>query len=83
MQQGEVPLNPAGVITVNGSINTGNRITLAASQIHLESGTKLSNLETDFKDLVHIKEGQNVVTQSSVSDAMVTREADDGSGAMS
>ena len=80
MQQGEVPLNPAGVITVNGSINTGNRITLAASQIHLESGTKLSNLETDFKDLVHIKEGQNVVTQSSVSDAMVIREADDGSG---
>ena len=80
MQQGEVPLNPAGVITVNGSINTGNRITLAASQIHLESGTKLSNLETDFKDLVHIKEGQNIVTQSSVSDAMVTREADDGSG---
>lgn len=80
MQQGEVPLNPAGVITVNGSINTGNRITLAASQIHLESGAKLSNLEMDFKDLVHIKEGQNVVTQSSVSDAMVTREADDGSG---
>lgn len=80
MQQGEVPLNPAGVITVKGSINTGNRITLAASQIHLESGAKLSNLETDFKDLVHIKEGQNVVTQSSVSDAMVTREADDGSG---
>lgn len=80
MQQGEVPLNPSGVITVNGSINAGNRITLAASQIHLESGAKLSNLETDFKDLVHIKEGQNVVTQSSVSDAMVTREADDGSG---
>lgn len=80
MQQGEVPLNPAGVITVNGSINAGNRITLAASLIHLESGAKLSNLETDFKDLVHIKEGQNVVTQSSVSDAMVTREADDGSG---
>ena len=80
MQQGEVPLNPAGVITVNGSINAGNRITLAASQIHLESGAKLSNLETDFKDLVHIKEGQNVVTQSSVSDVMVTREADDGSG---
>ncbi len=80
MQQGEVPLNPAGVITVNGSINTGNRITLAASQIHLESGAKLSNLETDFKDLVHIKEGQNLVTQSSVSDTMVTREAADGSG---
>lgn len=80
MQQGEVPLNPAGVITVNGSINAGNRITLAASQIHLESGAKLSNLETDFKDLVHIKEGQNVVTQSSVSDAMVPCEADDGSG---
>lgn len=80
MQQGEVPLNPAGVITVNGSINTGNRITLAASQIHLESGAKLSNLETDFKDLVHIKEGQNLVTQSSVSDVMATREADDGSG---
>lgn len=80
MQQGEVPLNPAGVITVNGSINAGNRITLAASQIHIESGAKLSNLETDFKDLVHIKEGQNLVTQSSVSDTMVTREAADGSG---
>lgn len=80
MQQREVPLNPAGVITVKGSINTGNRITLAASQIHLESGAKLSNLETDFKDLVHIKEGQNLVTQSSVSDTMVTREAADGSG---
>lgn len=80
MQQGEVPLNPAGVITVKGSINTGNRITLAASQIHLESGAKLSNLETDFKDLVHIKEGQDIITGSSVSDTMVTREADDGSG---
>lgn len=80
MQQGEVPLNPTGVITVKGSINTGNRITLAASQIHLESGAKLSNLETDFKDLVHIKEGQDIVTGSSVSDTMVTREADDGSG---
>ena len=80
MQQREVPLNPAGVITAQGSINTGNRITLAASQIHLESGAKLSNLETDFKDLVHIKEGQNLVTQSSVSDTMVTREAADGSG---
>lgn len=80
MQQGEVPLNPAGVITVKGSINTGNRITLAASQIHLESGAKLSNLETNLKDLVHIKEEQNIVTQSSVSDAMVTQEADDGSG---
>ena len=80
MQQGEVPLNPAGVITVKGCINTGNRVTLAASQIHLESGAKLSNLKTDFEDLVHIKEGQQIITQSSVSDAMMTREADDGSG---
>lgn len=80
MQQGEVPLNPVGVITVNGSINAGNRITLAASQIHLESGAKLSNLETDFKNLVHIKEGQNIVTKSSVSDTLVTQEATDGSG---
>lgn len=80
MQQGEVPLNPVGVITVNGSINAGNRITLAASQIHLESGAKLSNLETDFKDLVHIKEGQNIVTKSSVSDTLVTQDAADGSG---
>lgn len=80
MQQGEVPLNPVGVITVNGSINAGNRITLAASQIHLESGANLSNLETDFKDLVHIKEGQNIVTKSSVSDTLVTQEAADGSG---
>lgn len=80
MQQGEVPLNPVGVITVNGSINAGNRITLAASQIHLESGAKLSNLETDFKNLVHIKEGQNIVTKSSVSDTLVTQEAADGSG---
>ena len=80
MQQGEVPLNPVGVITVNGSINAGNRITLAASQIHLEFGAKLSNLETDFKNLVHIKEGQNIVTKSSVSDTLVTQEAADGSG---
>ena len=80
MQQGEVPLNPVGVITVNGSINAGNRITLAASQIHLEFGAKLSNLETDFKNLVHIKEGQNIVTKSSVPDTLVTQEAADGSG---
>ncbi|HCO52680.1 MAG TPA: hypothetical protein DIT20_05830, partial [Sutterellaceae bacterium] len=37
-------------------------------------------METDFKNLVHIKEGQNIVTKSSVSDTLVTQEAADGSG---
>lgn len=78
LQKGEVPLNPSGVITVKGKINVGNKITLAASKIGIEDGAHLSNLESDLKDIVHIKEGDQFVTKSEVQNALVVQE--DGNG---
>lgn len=80
LQNGEVPLNPAGVITVKGKISTANRITLAASSVTLESGAALSNTLTDFGDLVNVRSPDGVITQSDAADTVVMREASDGSG---
>ena len=84
MQTGEVPINPAGVITVEGSINAGNRIVLAASKIDVGRDARISNVHAagdDFSRLVNITdESGTIVTASGVDGGLVLEEASDGSG---
>lgn len=84
MQTGEVPINPAGVITVEGSINAGNRIVLAASKIDVRKDARISNVHAagdDFSKLVNITdESGTIVTASGVDGGLVLEEASDGSG---
>ena len=84
MQTGEVPINPAGVITVKGSINAGNRIVLAASKIDVGKDARISNVHAagdDFSKLVNITdESGTIVTASGVDGGLVLEEASDGSG---
>lgn len=84
MQTGEVPINPAGVITVEGSINAGNRIVLAASKIDVGKDARISNVHAagdDFSKLVNITdESGTIVTASGVDGGLVLEEASDGSG---
>lgn len=84
MQTGEVPINPAGVITVEGSINAGNRIVLAASKIDVGKDARISNVHAagdDFSKLVNITdESGTIVTASGVEGGLVLEEASDGSG---
>ena len=83
MQTGAVPLNRTGVITVNGSINTGNRIVLAASQITIGSKAKLTNARAleEFKTLVNIDASRGVEAVSAgVDGTLEAKETTDGSG---
>lgn len=83
MQSAEVPVNPAGIITVEGSINAGNRVVLAASKIDVRAGARISNVReaVDFEKLVNITgENGSIVTSAGVAGGLVAREADDGSG---
>ncbi len=83
MQSGAVPLNRSGVITVSGSINTGNRIVLAASNIKTESTAKLTNARAleEFKTLVNIDASAGVEAVSAgVDGTLEAKETTDGSG---
>ena len=58
IQNGEVPLNLAGTITVAGHINTVGGITLAAANIELNAGALLNSQKLiDYKDIVNIQDG--------------------------
>ena len=61
IRQGEVPLNRNATITINGSINAGNAVTLAASNIKIGSAAKISTKITDFSNLVNIKDDNGKV----------------------
>ena len=83
MRLGAVALNPTGVITVNGNINTGNRIVLAASQIHIGAGATLSNKRAvdDFKTLVNIPASSGIdEALAGVEGTLEARETADGTG---
>ncbi len=83
MQSGAVPLNRTGVITVNGSINTGNRIVLAASEINIGSTATLTNKRalSEFKTLVNIGASSGVgAVSAGVDGTLEARETADGSG---
>lgn len=83
LKKAEVPLNPAGVITVEGSINTGNRILLAASRVDVKKGALITNRRSDedFKKLVNITSANgSIVTAAGVTGGLEAVETADGSG---
>ena len=59
-----VPINPAGVITVKGSINAGNSLALLAGTVQITSGARLTTGVTNFQDLVNIRGADGQVTTS-------------------
>ena len=59
-----VPINPAGVITVKGSINAGNSLALLAGSVQITSGAGLTTGVTQFQDLVNIRGEDGQVTTS-------------------
>ena len=65
LESGNVPLNPDAVITVAGSINAGNRIALAASNVFIEQGAQLKTGIDDFASLVNITDESGAVSVSS------------------
>ena len=63
IQNGEVPLNIDGSISVAGKINTVDGITLAAAKIELEDGALLNTKNSiNYADLVNVKDANNNVT---------------------
>ncbi|SHK28314.1 hypothetical protein SAMN05216582_101189 [Selenomonas ruminantium] len=63
IQNGEVPLNLAGSITVAGHINTVGGMTLAAADISLGEGALLNTKNTiNYADLVNVKDANGNVT---------------------
>jgi filamentous hemagglutinin family protein len=68
LQNGEVPLNIDGSITVAGKINAVDGITLAASKINLNEGALLNSQQTiNYADLVNVKNGNGTNGNESVS----------------
>lgn len=59
-----VPINPAGVITVKGSINAGNSLALLAGSVQIISGARLTTGVANFQDLVNIRGADGQVTTS-------------------
>lgn len=70
LRQGEVPLNPNAIITVSGSINAGNRVTLAAGKLKVDKTARIDNTVTDFSNLVNIKKDDVVVTASGLTGSL-------------
>ncbi len=66
IQNGLIPLNYTGSITVEGNINATNGITLAAANIDIKSGTTLVNSSTiDYSSIVNVTDAQgNVLVDS-------------------
>ena len=64
LRSGEYPINPAGVITVAGSIRAGNNVALSAANIHIDSGAFIEAGTDSFADLVNITDEEGKVTVS-------------------
>lgn len=66
LQNGLIPLNYTGSITVEGKINAANGITLAATNIDIKSGATLVNSSTvDYSSIVNVTDSQgNVIVDS-------------------
>ncbi len=66
IQNGLIPLNYTGSITVEGNINATNGITLAAANIDIKSGATLVNSSTiDYSSIVNVTDAQgNVLVDS-------------------
>ena len=78
MRRGEVPLNRNAQITVKGSINAGNAVTLAAADIHIADSARITTSVTDFKNLVNISNANGeLITSAEVTDGTLVGRVDD------
>ena len=75
-----VPINPAGVITVKGSINAGNSLALLAGSVQITSGARLTTGVTNFQDLVNIRGADGQVTTSANLEKELAFETDPDTG---
>lgn len=75
-----VPINPAGVITVKGSINAGNSLALLAGSVQITSGARLTTGVTQFQDLVNIRGTDGHVTTSANLDQDLAFQTDPDTG---
>lgn len=75
-----VPINPAGVITVKGSINAGNSLALLAGSVQITSGASLTTGVANFQDLVNIRGADGQVTTSANLEKDLAFETDPDTG---
>ncbi|MCB7455571.1 leukotoxin LktA family filamentous adhesin [Sutterella wadsworthensis] len=75
-----VPINPAGVITVQGSINAGNSLALLAGSVQITSGARLTTGVANFQDLVNIRGADGQVTTSANLEEDLAFETDPDTG---
>ena len=80
LRQAQVPINPNAIITISGSINAGNQVTLASGKVHVNQGAVVRSGVTDFSQLVNIRNGQTVITSSGIEDGSFTLSQEAGSG---
>ena len=80
LRQAQVPINPNAIITISGSINAGNQVTLASGKVHVNAGAVIQSGVTDFSQLVNIREGQSVITSSGIEGGSFTLSQEAGSG---
>lgn len=80
LRQAQVPINPNAIITISGSINAGNQVTLASGKVHVNQGAVVRSGVTDFSQLVNIRDGQTVITSSGIEDGSFTLSQEAGSG---
>ena len=80
LRQAQVPINPNAIITISGSINAGNQVTLASGKVHVNKGAVIQSGVTDFSQLVNIREGQTLITSSGITDGSFTLSQEAGSG---
>ncbi len=75
IRQGEIPMNRRAVITIDGSINAGNQVTLAAISIDVGAKGSIRTDVTDFSNLVNINQDETVLA-SGVTTAQLTGKLD-------
>ncbi len=80
LRQAQVPINPNAIITISGSINAGNQVTLASGKVHVNRGAVVQSGVKDFSQLVNIREGQTLITSSGITEGAFTLSQEAGSG---
>ncbi len=74
---GEVPINRNATISIKGSINAGNNVSLVAAHIDVAEGARISTRTTDFSDLVNIKDAADtVILSADVTDGALSGKVD-------
>lgn len=80
LRQAQVPINPNAIITISGSINVGNQVTLASGKVHVNRGAVVQSGVKDFSQLVNIREGQTLITSSGITEGAFMLSQEAGSG---